>query len=275
MAGDTEQAARDAFDEAVRERAEGRVDAAREAFVRAADSGHPDIGPMALANLAVLEAQAGRTAQARAAFERAVATGHPDHAPQSLFNYAIFQQRNGEPAHARELYRRTVKTGHPEHARKALLNLANLAAGEGAVDEACGLYLRAMEPPYLGDTAHRAHRRLVEVAPGRLAEGREVYVRAVADGDEATAARARTLLYDLDPGHLLPGERIRLGSRTFDPADIESAEWATGRRPTYSSGHLDVYTHDGALHTVFLDLRDPHDRRGYEALRRLLGPGSL
>ncbi|MEV7279489.1 tetratricopeptide repeat protein [Streptomyces sp. NPDC093111] len=271
----TEQAARGAFEEGVRDRAEGRVDAARAAFDRAADSGHPDIGPMALANLAVLEAQAGRTAQARAAFERAVATGHRDHAPQSLFNYAIFEQRHGEPAHARALYRRAVDSGHPEHARKALLNLANLAAEEGDTDEACGLYLRAMEPPFLGDTAHRAHRRLVEVAPGRLAEGREVYLRALTDGDATTAAQARTLLHDLDPGHLLPGEGITLGGRSFDPADIESAEWATGRRPSYGSGHLDVYTHDGALHTVFLDLRDPHDRRGHEALRRLLGPDHL
>lgn len=273
--GATEQAAREDFDQGVRDRAEGRVDAARAAFLRAADSGHPDIGPMALANLAVLEAQAGRTAQARAAFERAIATGHRDHAPQSLFNYAILQQRHGEPAHARALYRLAVDSGHPEHARKALLNLANLTAEEGDTDEACRLYLRAMEPPFLGDTAHRAHRRLVEVDPGRLAEGREVYLRALTDGDERTAAQARALLHDLDPGHLLPGEPVVLGAHSFDPADIESAKWATGRRPAYSSGHLDVYTHDGALHTVFLDLSDPYDRRGYEALRRLLGPGHL
>ncbi|MFB9436361.1 tetratricopeptide repeat protein [Streptomyces showdoensis] len=271
----TEQEAREAFEQGVRERAEGRVDAARDAFVRAAGSGHPDIGPMALANLAVLEAQAGRTAQARAAFERAVATGHRDHAPQSLFNYAVFQQRNGEPAHARELYRRAVDSGHPEHARKALLNLANLAAHGGGLDEACALFLRAMEPPFRGDTAQRAHRRLVEVDPGRLSEGREVYLRALADGDERTAAQARVLLHDLDPGLLLPGERIVLGALSLEPAGIESAEWAAGRPPAYGSGHLDVYTHDGAQHTVFLDLGDPYDRRGYEALRRLLGPGRI
>ncbi|MFE1377881.1 tetratricopeptide repeat protein [Streptomyces sp. NPDC058740] len=270
----TEQAAQEAFDLGARERAEGNVEAARAAFARAAETGHPDIGPKALANLAVLEAQAGRTAQARAAFERAIATGHPDHAPQSLFNYALFRQRDGEPAHARELYRRAVDSGHPEHARKALLNLANLSAEEGRTDEACGLYLRAMEPPFLGDTAHRAHRRLVEVDPGRLAEGREVYLRALADADAPTAAQARALLYDLDPGYLLPGEPITLGSLRLDPADIESAEWAMGR-PGYSGGHLDVYTHDGAHHTVFVDLRDPHHRRGYEALRRHVGSDDL
>ncbi|MEU8758805.1 tetratricopeptide repeat protein [Streptomyces sp. NPDC048659] len=270
-----EAAARAAFEQGVQDRTAGWVNGAREAFRRAARTGHPDIGPMALANLAVLEAQDGRAAAAREAFERAIATGHPDHAPQSLFNYAVFEQRSGDPAHARELYRRALDSGHPEHARKALLNLGGLAADEGAADEACELWLRAMEPPFRGDTAHRAHRRLVELAPDRLPEAREVYLRAMADGDELTAGQARTLLHDLDPGFLLPGEPVRLGSRSFDPAEIESAEWATGRRPAYSSGHLDVYTRDGALHTVFVDLGDPYDRRGYEALRRLLGPAGL
>lgn len=88
-------------------------------------------------------------------------------------------------------------------------------------------------------------------------------------------AAREAFLRDLDPGFLLPGERITLGSHSFDPADIDSAERATGRRPAHSSGHLDVSTHDGAHHVVFLDLRDPYDRRGHEALRRLLGPGSL
>ncbi|GAB2748119.1 tetratricopeptide repeat protein [Kitasatospora kifunensis] len=273
------QAARTAFDQGALERSAGNVEAARSAFERAVATGDPEIGPMALANLAVLEASAGRIAQARAAFEQAIATGHPDHAPKSLFNFAIFQQRNGELAHARELYEQAVAGGHPEHARKALFNLANLAVQQGRVSEACGLFLRAMEPPFLGDTAARAHRRLLEVDSGRLAEACEVYVRAIADakanGDEQTAAQARSLLHDLDPQYGRAERTIEVGNRTFKPADIESAEWATGRRPGYGSGYLDVYTRDGQQHTVFVDLGDPHDRQGYDALRELLGPGEL
>ncbi|MEV5511316.1 toxin-antitoxin system YwqK family antitoxin [Streptomyces orinoci] len=272
---DVDQEAGMLFDLGALERAAGHVAAARRAFSRAAATGHPDTGPMALANLAVLEASAGRAAQARTAFERAIATGHPDHAPKSLFNYAIFQQRAGELTHARQLYEQAIAGGHPEHARKALFNLANLAARQGHLDESCGLFLRAMAPPFLGDTAQRAHRRLIEVDPGRLGEARQIYLRAMANEDPQTAERARALLQDLDPLHDIQSAGIHLGTRQFRLADIESAEWATGRRPAYSSGYLDVYTHDGAQHTVFIDLRDPYDSRGYDVLRQHLGPGRI
>lgn len=113
---------------------------------------------------------------------------------------------------------------------------------------------------------------------GRLAEGCEVYVRAIAEatahGDEQTATRARSLLRDLDPQYGQAERTITVGNRTFKVADIESAEWSMGR-PGYGSGHLDVYTRDGRLHTVFVDLRDPYDSRGVNALRDLLGPGTL
>ncbi|MFD9797003.1 tetratricopeptide repeat protein [Streptomyces sp. NPDC059070] len=272
---EADAAARADFDRAAAEREAGDTDAARESFLRAVASGHPDIGPMALANLAVLEAAAGRAAQARAAFERAIATAHPEHAPKSLFNYALFHERDGDLTHAREFYQRAIDTGHPEHARKALLNLANLAARQGRLGEATALFLRAMEPPFLGDTAVRAHRRLVEVDPSRLADAREVYLRAIRGEDEDTAAQARDLLYDLDPGHSVPPPTISLRGRRFALTDIESAEWATGRRPAYSSGHLDIYTHDGELHTLYIDLRDPYDRRAYDWLRQHLGDDTL
>ncbi|MFF7634792.1 tetratricopeptide repeat protein [Kitasatospora sp. NPDC008050] len=276
--GPGEESAEAAFELAASERAAGRVDAARAAFLRAVATGDPEVGPKALANLAVLEASAGRVAQARAAFEQAIATGHPDHAPKSLFNYAIFQQRNGELAHARELYEQAVADGHPEHARKARFNLANLAVDQGRVSEACGLFLRAMEPPFHGDTAQRAHRRLIEVDSGRLAEACEVYVRAIADAtasaDQQTVRQARGLLRDLDPQYGQAERTINVGNRTFAVAEIESAEWAMGR-PRYGSGYIDVYTRDGQQHTVFVDPGDPYDSRGLSALRELLGPGNL
>ncbi|WP_329117122.1 tetratricopeptide repeat protein [Streptomyces sp. NBC_01465] len=263
-------AARAAFDQGARARAEGRVDDAREAFLRAVAGGDPDIRAKALANLAVLEASAGRSDEARAAFEQAIATGHPEHGPQSLFNFAIFVQRGGELTRARELYEQAIASGHPEHGRKALLNLANLAANQGRLDEACGLFLRAMAPPFLGDTAWRAHRRLVEVDRGRLAAGRAVYLRAIESGDERTAAHARELLHDLDPQNSVPPRTIQIGRRTFVLSDIEDAEWAGGE-PAYSSGHLDIFTRDGGQHVVFVDLNDPYDRRGYDWLRQHLG----
>ncbi|MYW05596.1 tetratricopeptide repeat protein [Streptomyces sp. SID3343] len=272
---EAEQVAVEAFDLGAAERTAGRVDAARAAFLRAAATGHPDIGPMALANLAVLEASAGRNAEARTAFRQAIATGHRDHAAKSLFNFGLFEKHNGEPAHARELYRQAIATEHPEHARTARFNLANLEVEQGRPDEACALLLRAMEPPFLADTASRAHRLLMAVAPGRLAEAREVYLRAAASEDEDTATHARRLLYDLDPAYLIPGDTIRLGTHTFDPADIESAEWAMGKRPGYSSGYLDIHTRGGGHHVAFVDLRDPDDGRGIQVLRRLLGSDDL
>lgn len=272
--GDPGLSADAAFELGAEERAAGDVDAARSAFQRAVDTGDPETGPKALANLAVLEASAGRVAQARAAFEQAIATGHPDHAPKSQFNFAIFEQRNGELTHAHELYEQAVTSGHPEHARKALFNLANLKVQQGRVSEACGLFLRAMAPPFLGDTAQRAHRRLIEVDSGRLAEACEVYVRAIADEDERTAARARSLLHDLDPQYGQAERTICVGNRTFNVADIESAEWAMGR-PRYGSGYVDVYTRDGKLHTVYVDLGDRYDRQGYDALLELLGLDQL
>lgn len=272
---DPELPAEEAFELGASERAAGNVDGARRAFQRAVATGDPEIGPKALANLAVLEASAGRVAQARAAFEQAIATGHPDHAPQSMFNFAIFQQRNGEPAHARELYERAVASGHPEHARKALFNLANLAVDQGRVSEGCDLFLRAMAPPFVGDTASRAHRRLAQVDSGRDEQAREVYLAAIAGADSATAARARSLLREFDLLYASPPRVISLNSREFDLAEIESAEWATGRRPGYSSGYLDVYTHDGGHHVIFVDLRDPYDNRGINALRERPEGGGL
>ncbi|MGF1427205.1 tetratricopeptide repeat protein [Kitasatospora sp. LaBMicrA B282] len=271
---DTEsaRAAEGAFAQGAQERNDGNTDAARTLFQRAADSGHPDVGPKALANLAVLEAAAGRTEQARTVFERAIATGHPDHAPQSLFNYAVFRQREGDPAHARELYQQAIATGHLEHARKALFNLGNLAAAEGRTDEAGDLFLRAMAPPFRGETAYRAHRRLREVDPGRLAEAREVYLRAIGSEERWTATMAHELLYDLDPEHHVPPPTIEIGRRTFALAEVEAVEWA-GVVPRYGSGHVDVHTRDGEQHTVHLDLGDSEDRRGYDWLQRLnLGP---
>ncbi|MBD0741093.1 tetratricopeptide repeat protein [Streptomyces sp. CBMA152] len=272
---DAQQTAQAAFDLGAQERTAGNIDAARTAFLRAAATGHPDIGPMALANLAVLEASDGRTEQARTVFAQAIATGHPEHAPKSLFNFAIFEQRNGELAHARELYEQAIADGHPEHARKARFNLANLAAHQGRLGEACGLFLEAMAPPFIGDTAERAHRRLIEVDPSHLAEAREIYLRAITNEDKETAAQARDLLFDLDPHHILPTDTITLGPREVDLADVESADWATGRRPAYSSGHLDVYTRDGNQYTIFVDLRDRYDRRKYNMLRAHLGPDSI
>ncbi|MDH6145015.1 tetratricopeptide (TPR) repeat protein [Kitasatospora sp. GP30] len=276
MTGDAGQTADALFELGASERAAGNVDAARAAFARAAATGHPDVAPKALANLAVLEASVGRTAEACTAFEQAVATGHPDHAPQSLFNFAIFLQRQGELTRARELYQQAVASGHPEHARKAMFNLANLAAEQGRLDEACGLFLRAMAPPFVGDTAWRAHRRLVEVDPSRLPDAREVYLRAIANEaeDERTANQARELLLDLDPQHAVPPRTISLGNRQFHLADIEFAEWASGR-PGYGSGYLDVYTRDGQQHTLFIDLRDRYDSQGFEWLRHHLGPDRL
>ncbi|AUG82023.1 hypothetical protein CFP65_7443 [Kitasatospora sp. MMS16-BH015] len=267
------------FDRGVRERAAGNAEKARRAFYRASVSGGPDISAKALANLAVLEASTGRIAPAIVMFQEAIATGHPDHAPQSMFNFAIFLQRLGDLARARHYYELAVAGGHPEHSRKALFNLANLSLDQGRVTEACGHFLRAMEPPFLGDTASRAHRRLLEIDSGRLAEAREVYLRAVTDataaGDTGTATRARDLLFDLDPSYQQPDRVIEIGRRRFTTAEIEDAEWANGRPPRYGSGYLDLYTRDGEHHVLHVDPGDPYDSRGLAALRQLLGPGGL
>ncbi len=267
--GDPDEVAAAWFDLGSLERQEGNTDAARDAFEQAVAAKHPDYSAMALSNLAVLEASAGRDEEARSAFKRTIATGHPEHAPQAMFNLGIFEASHGNAEDARTFYRRAMRTGHPEHARKALFNLANLEARLGRADDACELLLQAMEPPFRGDTAWRAHRRLMEIDPGQIGAAREVYLRAMAGADAETAAQARELLQDLDPGYKLPGT-VTIGNRAFGLDDIVGAEWMPAR-PGGAPRLLGIRTRGSEMHIVAVDPGDPDDRRACSMLRERFG----
>jgi tetratricopeptide (TPR) repeat protein len=241
--GDAGEAAEAVFLLGALERNLGRTAQARTAFEQAVATGHPDVAPKAWSNLAVLEAVNGNVEPARAAFGQVIASGHPQHAPQAMFNCALFERKQGNVRRARELYRQAIATGHPEHARKAMLNLGNLEAEQG-----------------------------------RTAEARDLYQQAIASGDAETADRARQALetmtqaYFTSPPPYTGADPEIVGRRLgVDPDEIRDADWATGTRPGYGYGPVEIWAGPGRSSIVYLDLREPDDFHAYMYLKERFG----
>ncbi|GAA2392599.1 hypothetical protein GCM10010404_57330 [Nonomuraea africana] len=118
--GHQEAARRAAFNLALIEDEDGRVDEARHWYGRAGT-------PRAMFNLGVLEEGCGNAEAARHWYAKAVESGHAEAAPRAMFNLGLLEDRAGDRTRARGHYLMAVGSGHEEAAARARANLEALS----------------------------------------------------------------------------------------------------------------------------------------------------
>jgi tetratricopeptide (TPR) repeat protein len=110
---------------------QGDIDGAREAYRQAANSGHPEHGPVAARNFGRLNERLHRQRQAYEAYQIAIDSGHPDVAPRAMVDLGNLISTTLYPENARPFYQMAVDSGHPEAAPEAARRLARLPGPPG------------------------------------------------------------------------------------------------------------------------------------------------
>ncbi len=104
----------------------GDLGGAREAFEQAARSGHRDITPAAINNLAAVARLQGNANETELQYRQVVASEHPDYAPVAMLNLAGVLEHDGDIEGAREWYKAALATGHQFVASDARSGLVRL-----------------------------------------------------------------------------------------------------------------------------------------------------
>jgi tetratricopeptide (TPR) repeat protein len=136
----------DAFDIGLGAHLRNNVDATTAAFRKAADSGHPDLAPMAAIALGMLLAgEEGDVAGARAAYQFAIDSANPDAAPMAASRLGWLLAEQGDVAGARAAYQSAIDSNHPDAAPIAAYSLGMLLEHEGDVAGARAAYQSAID----------------------------------------------------------------------------------------------------------------------------------
>lgn len=122
---------------------QGDTEGARQAYLRAADSGETKAAPTAMLMLGNLHRDLRDTNAAKAAFHRAMDSGDDDVAPKAAFNLGSMLYQEGDTEGARAALQYAADAGHPQASPLAAFNLGVLLAETGDTDGARDAYQRA------------------------------------------------------------------------------------------------------------------------------------
>jgi tetratricopeptide (TPR) repeat protein len=181
-------------------RADGDVEAARQAYQRAIDSGDIHAVPAGEWSMGALLLEAGDVAGACAAFRRAIASGHPAWSVRAALNLAEALEDNGDPAGAVEQYRSVVDypPGDPDLdvlVRRAAVRLEILLVQQGDQEAAAQVYRRAIGAGSTAERASFALNRAYELQRrGDVTGAVASYEEAIALGDPKLSPRASQML---------------------------------------------------------------------------------
>jgi tetratricopeptide (TPR) repeat protein len=122
---------------------QGDAEGARQAYLRAADSGEVRVAPTAMLMLGNLHRDLRDIDAAKAAFHRAMDSGDDDIAPKAASNLGIMLYEEGDIEGARVAFQYAADAGHAQASPLAAFNLGVLLAENGDTDGARDAYQRA------------------------------------------------------------------------------------------------------------------------------------
>ncbi|WP_344452220.1 protein kinase domain-containing protein, partial [Actinocorallia aurantiaca] len=165
----------------------GDIEAARSWFIKAIESGHSEVAPSAMRDLAILERDQGHDVDAaRSWFIKAIESEHPDQAPMAMRNLAFLERNQGNDVDAaRSWFIKTIDSEHPHEAPWAMRDLALLEWDQGDVDAARSWFIKALE------SGHS------EVAPSAM---RDLAILERDQGNDVEAARS-WFIKAIESGH--------------------------------------------------------------------------
>ncbi len=196
--GHTDQAPIAAFNLGVLLGAEGDVDAAKAAYQRAIDSGHHDSAPRAAIGLGLLLEAEGDIDAAKAAYQRAIDSGHHDSVPIAVAVLGLLLEAEGDIEGAKAAYQRAIDSEHADQAPMATAYLGKLLNAQGDVDGATTAYQRAIDSGH-ADAAPIAavYLGLLLKAAGDVYGAKAAYQRAIDSGHAGVAPIATVNLWNL------------------------------------------------------------------------------